>query len=476
MPPSEMLSSFFGGKEAEGISAEGIPSAVLAAFSGGADSSLLLYLLRDWCAEKGVKLYAAHVNHGIRDGEAFRDRDFCLRICEKAGIEAFVLDADVPRIAVESGKSIESAARDVRYDFFAKIMAENNIPVLATAHNADDNLETLIFRLARGTALRGLCGIPPVRKISSGGFVVRPILALTKDEILDACRDFGIEYVYDSTNSDTVYARNSIRASVLPILRSINPEASKASVRTSEFLRADCDYLDCAAEKYLAEKDSDSTSKLSALEEPIFNRAMVMLYMRHSDAMLEYTHIEALRELVKKAREHSSISLPGRKRAFIEKGRLSFAEDNREPNDPVIPDEILISEGDNHFGEYVLRLEDGFSTFPSHSTPQIQRTEENIYKLFTQVIIQSDKINGSLRVRCRRSGDKIRSAGMSKDIRKLFSAHRIPLSERAGYPIICDDDGILWIPNVALRDGVKANKNNENSPLALKITFMGGLH
>lgn len=475
-PPSEMLKSFLLGREAENIAQDGTPVSILAAFSGGADSSLMLFLLKRWCDENGVRLYAAHVDHGIRGEEAIRDREFCRSICEKNGIRTFILNADVPRIAAESGKSIESAARDVRYDFFADIMAKNKIPVLATAHNADDNLETVLFRLARGTALKGLCGIPPVREIS-GGYVVRPILSLTKREILELCDLNGIEYVYDSTNSDTVYARNSIRAAVLPILEAINPEVSRASVRMSELLRADQELLDSLAMEYISGKDNDSVSRLAELKAPIFNRAAVMLFARVSDTMLEYTHIEALRDLVVKGREHSSLSLPDRKKAVIERGRLCFCDDERKKDDPVfLPEEMLLIDGENRFGEYFLHLERGFSTLSSQSTPQIQITEENIYKLFTQVVIQSDKINGSLRVRCRRNGDKVRNGGMSKDVRKLFSEKGIPLSERASYPIVCDDEGILFIPNVALRDGVKMNKENENSPLSLKITVMSGLH
>lgn len=483
--PSEMLCAYLKGdlsgdllsESGGGISPDGAPSAILAAFSGGADSSLMLAMLSQWCSEKGVKLYAAHVNHGIRGEEAIRDREFCRTVCEKMGIEAFILDADVPKIARETGKSLESAARDVRYDFFADIMAKNRIPVLATAHNADDNLETVIFRLARGTALKGLCGIPPVREVS-GGYVIRPILSLTKKEVLDICHEKGIEYVYDSTNSDDSYARNSIRASVIPILKSLNPEASELSVRSCAVLRSDCEYLDSLARKYISEKDCNLAAKLAELEEPIFNRVMLLLSADISDSMPEYTHIRALKELVKKGREHSSLSLPGRKRAVIERGRLLFCEDERDGGkSPDIPEERLLFMGENLFGEYVLTVERCDSTDSSHSTPQIQKNEENIYKLFTQVSLQSDKIIGKLRVRCRVSGDRIRNGGMSKDVRKLFSEKRIPIEKRASYPLICDESGVLYIPNIAVRDGVKIkNKEKENSPLGVMITVKGGLH
>lgn len=471
LPPNELISSFLGKKSIAGIAKEGFPESVLVAFSGGADSSFLLFLLHDWCEKNGVKLFAAHVNHGIRGEEALRDKDFCIRICKESGIELFVLDADVPKIARDTGKSIESAARDVRYDFFERIMEDKKIPLLATAHNADDNMETMIFRLARGTSLRGLCGIPPVREIR-GGLVVRPILGFTKEQIHDICAKNGIEYVYDSTNSDTVYTRNSIRANVLPILRGINPDACRASLRMAELLREDSEFLDSAAEKYLSENAMPEISELASLENPVINRVIIQLYSRCCDEMLEYTHVKAVRELVRKGEEHSSLSLPGSIRAMIENGKLIFGNDPREKMVfEDVPCEISLLEGKNSFGKYVFRLEKDFSTLNSHSTPQIQTSKENIYKLFTQVVVQSDKIYGTLFVRPRKNGDKIRIGGMSKDVRKLFSEKRIPLEERGAYPVVCDDEGIVWIPNIALRDGVK--EKNINSPGSLRLTVMG---
>ncbi len=464
--PSEMLLSFFG-------ESRNLEKKILVAFSGGADSSLLLYALHDWCSENEFSLFAAHVNHGIRGEEAIRDRDFCARVCEKMGIELFILDADVPAIAKEKGKSIESAARDVRYDFFAEIMEKNDIPILATAHNADDNLETILFRLARGTGLRGLCGIPPVRDLGVGRCVIRPILPLTKEQVHDICAENGIEYVYDSTNSEQIYARNSIRASVLPVLRAINPDAAGASVRNCESLRDDQNYLDTVSEEYLKKAEANKISELALLEKSIFCRAVSCLYGENGDSMLEGAHLDALYKLVIKGREHSSLSLPGKKRAFIEDGRLLFGDEcERGEKKASLPDEIMLSEGENIFGDYILLLEKAVSTEPSHSTLQIQKEKENIYKLFTQVYLESDKINDNLSVRCRKSGDKIRSGGMSKDVRKLFSEKKLRLCTRASYPIVCDGEGIVFIPEIAIRDGVKIKNNDRNSIARIKLTVL----
>lgn len=469
--PCEMISSFLKGNNMGGIAPSGMPNAILVAYSGGADSACLLHFLVEWCAENGVELFAAHVNHGIRGDEALRDRDHCVRECERLGIKIFILDADVPKIAAESGKSLESAARDVRYEFFAQIMGEQNISVLATAHNSDDNLETVIFRLARGSGARGLCGIPAVRELEGGGIVIRPLLNLSKKEILDICAEKGIEYVYDSTNSDTAYSRNSIRATVLPVLRTINPEAGAAATRACEFLREDCDFIDSIADEYMNEYDFDSVEKLAMLEKPIFMRVVLRMYEKCTSAMPEFVHLNGILKLVKGRKEQSSVSLPGRIKAKIEGGRLIFCPDTREKIISAEQPKTELVEGDNYLQSgYILRLESDFSTKSSQSTLQIQRSGENIYKLFTHVCVQSDKINGRLFIRGRLPGDKIRFGGMSRDVRKLFSERAVPPDERTAYPIVCDDDGVVWIPNIALRDGAEIKE--KNSPRGVRLTLL----
>ena len=159
---------------------------ILVGFSGGADSSALLLMLKAYSEQSGAKIYAAHVNHGIRGKEADRDETFCKEFAKSLDIEFFSIKLNVPAIAKKSGESIESAARRVRYEFFNKIMLESSIPILATAHNADDNLETVIFNLTRGAGLSGLCGIPDSRP-TENGIVIRPILTMEKRDIVAFC-------------------------------------------------------------------------------------------------------------------------------------------------------------------------------------------------------------------------------------------------------------------------------------------------
>jgi tRNA(Ile)-lysidine synthase len=193
----------------------------LVAFSGGADSRLLLELtvraLAERDGEEGKRqVVAAHLHHGIRGEEADRDLAFCMQVCAELGVELVWEKVDVPTLAAESGEGLETVARRVRYEFFQRTMAERNIPVLMTAHHADDNLETVLERLLRGTGTRGMGGIPPIRTMASDSrfpvtALYRPLLEMTRREILAACEEMELEYVTDSTNLEDGCIRNRIR-------------------------------------------------------------------------------------------------------------------------------------------------------------------------------------------------------------------------------------------------------------------------
>ena len=215
------------------------PLRILVGFSGGADSTALLDRLSRL---PGYSVAAVHVNHGIRGEEAIRDREFCRGFCLNREIPFFCLDADVPAMR-RQGESLETAARRVRYGYFAAVMKEQGYPLLAVAHNADDNLETVLFRICRGTGLRGLCGIPPVRAFGSG-YLVRPLLGVSREEILRYLGERNLSYVTDSTNKETDAARNRLRLTVIPALRAATGDPVAGVTRMTRLLAADSRYLE----------------------------------------------------------------------------------------------------------------------------------------------------------------------------------------------------------------------------------------
>lgn len=428
---------------------------ILVAFSGGSDSCALLFMLCEYAKQSGAKIYAAHLNHGIRGAEADRDEQFCSEFSKELGVVFFSKKLDIPSIAKDCGESVETVARRERYKFFDTLMLENGIKILATAHNADDNLETVLFNLTRGAGLGGLCGIPEARAVAHG-VVIRPILTMEKKDILAFCDSHGLEFVTDSTNFDTDYTRNKIRNDIVPLLKEINSGVVSNVSRTTQSLREDSLCLKSMTEWFTDELASDlsiETEKLCGSPAAIVNRALMQIYESVSDGKtLEAVHISAIKELARKGVPHSSLSLPNGIDAVIENKRLCFVK--KQEKSEVLEFSTEISEGKNEIKEANAII---FADYNDNS--------KNIYKNSTQLSIDSAKIKGTLFARSRAAGDKILLGGMHKSVKKLMCDKKLPLFLRSRLPIICDDDGIVAIPFVAIRDGAekKSKEKNEGS-------------
>lgn len=245
---------------------------VVCGLSGGADSTALLLAVKELSEELGFAAAACHLNHGLRGEESDGDERFCTELCEKLGIPLYKRRESV-RDYAEKHESLEETARKVRYDFFEDALAffgENS--VLATAHNANDNAETVLLNLIRGTGLRGLCGIPTER-----GRIIRPLLDIPRAEIEEFLVENEQNYVTDKTNFSVIYTRNKVRAKILPEIIEINPSFLNTISRMTKNLRTDEDFFDNAAEKILAESKVEkgySADKIDACPEPIKMRAV----------------------------------------------------------------------------------------------------------------------------------------------------------------------------------------------------------
>ena len=215
---------------------------VLCAVSGGADSMCLLHLLGELAKPGGFTIAAAHFHHHLRGAESDRDAAFVAQWCAARDILFVMGEGDVNAQAQSRGLGVEETARQLRYDFLRQSAEALDCTRIATAHNADDNLETLLLHLVRGAGLHGLSGIPPRRD-----GIVRPLLACSRAEVLSYLAEHGIPHVEDSSNSDEAYARNRLRHQVVPVLRDLNPRLSEGVAATMALLRADNDYLNAQA-------------------------------------------------------------------------------------------------------------------------------------------------------------------------------------------------------------------------------------
>lgn len=248
---------------------------VVVALSGGSDSVTLLHCLKALEAELGITVCACHVNHNLRGEDSDNDQAYVQRLCEKTETPLRIYSVDVSG-TVKKHQSIEERARELRYETFRRLSEELGAKV-ATAHNACDNAETVLINLLRGTGLKGLCGIPPIRD-----YLIRPLLGCSKEDILAYCRENRLEYVTDMTNFSTAYTRNKLRIELIPKLLEINPSFIETVRRMTRHLTSDSDFLENMAQEALEEARLGSgvydADKLKILPQPIFTRAVSMMF------------------------------------------------------------------------------------------------------------------------------------------------------------------------------------------------------
>ena len=403
------------------LNSNNISGSILVALSGGADSVCLLSAL----LECGADVSAFHLNHGIRGEEADRDEEFCRSLCNRLGVPFSSERADIPAISAEKGIGIEEAARNVRYDKLNREATRINADYIATAHNADDNVETVIFNLVRGCSPDGLCGIPKIR-----GNIIRPLLDSTREEIEEYLCKKGLSYVTDSTNSDIAYTRNKIRHSVLPVLRSINPALSASVARMCESIRDDKAYF----ESSVAYNDTVLPAKLPM---SVLTRQIAKRFNDKTGLTLEHDRIRDIALRVKK-NDCVTLDLPGKVCVYIAYGSYNF--DKRAENN-----------------DYRVKISLGITEIPEINV-KIFYGNENVYKLSTSVGLDCDKIVGALYARPRMAGDRITVFGVSKSVRKELINKKIPLYIRNNLPVICDEEGIVYVPYIGAHDRVFSNK------------------
>ena len=411
--------------------------AVLAAFSGGADSTALLLLLDGLRKKTPFDLWAMHVHHGLRGEEADRDELFCRSLCEERGIRYLCERVDVRAYAEKEKKSVEEAARILRYRALERAANERGACIV-TAHHAGDQLETMLFRIARGCGGAGLSGIPERR-----GAIVRPLLCFTKDELLAFLAERGQDWVTDSTNDIDDCARNGIRHKAIPALREVCPEAEKNAASLARRLREDEEYLS----SLLPEGPIDGET-LASLPAPLRKRAIARTYAAYFGAsapMLESDHVEALCGLIRRRAFGKKLSLPGKVCAVFDRNGLTIRPEGRREEAHM----IALHEGENPLwdGERSVYMMKERSFF------EFWAKIEKIHTLFTKVEINSATMDGEPFARTCREGDRLRSGGMTHIMRKLLQEVCPDAAKRKDYPIVCDGAGVLWLPGRAPRDG-----------------------
>lgn len=415
---------------------------VLVALSGGADSVSLLVALQNWGE---YRLCAAHLNHQIRGEEADRDEKFCRELCQRLGVEFFCERADIPKIASERGISLETCAREVRYAFLEKTAAGLGA-VIATAHNADDNVETLIMNICRGAGLDGLRGIPLSR-----GSIIRPLLYVTRDEVIAFLSEKGQDYVTDSTNLESDCTRNRIRLHILPRIKELYPNVAATVGRMTQNLSEDADFINSAS------RDCD-ISHINALHPSVKKRVLSRIAKELCGVSPEQVHID---ELVRLCRDGYGISaLPNGIFVTMKGGRLVICQNEK----PPIPTEMTLSVGEKAlWNGYTITAKKAF--FDEDLCRKINNSDS--FAAFNCDIINE---NSCFTVRSRRDGDKIFIAkrNITKSVKKLLNECSIPPSDRDSIPVIAAGNVLLWVYGAAKSGKFAPKKDCEAIVIAIE--------
>lgn len=376
---------------------------VIAAVSGGADSVAMLfalYLLRD---ELGITLEAAHFNHHLRGAESDRDEAFVTDFCRRYDIPLHLGSGRI----VPGKKGLEAAARDARYAFLRRLPGK-----VVTAHTADDNAETVLMRLIRGTGLKGLGAIAPV-----SGNVIRPMLTVTRDDVEAFLEEYALPHVEDSSNGTDDFLRNRIRHGILPLMRTENPRIGENLSAMALLLRQD----EACLQAMIPEEQVPDVSRLKAMEPALRRRALERFLKAQGVREPEQIHILQAEQLLYHWSPSAAMQFPGGVTIGRQYDRLVRLECA-----PELPETRLSVPGETCIGG---------KRFVSEYATDLEEQPDSV--LVCPV--------GALTVRSRRSGDIMRLPGGTRSLKKMYIDRKIPASQRAAVPVLADDRGVLAV-------------------------------
>ena len=424
-------------------------NSVVLGVSGGADSICMLKILSDLQKRLGISMYVLHINHQIRGEEADEDAAFVKKICTKFKVPHRIINVDVPALAEAEGLSVEEAGRYIRYDEFSKYAYEVGATKIAVAHNSNDNAETVLMNLARGTGIKGLGGIPPKREMedANGNIVevIRPILCLSRKEIEQYLKENEIEYRNDSTNDSTDYTRNKIRLEIMPILENINDNAMQNITNASNELADTSEYIEKDVDEAYDEYVSEENGKLFLSDEsfaidPIVLTGVIRKMIENTAGKLKditRIHVGDVVSLSDK-QVGKKVDLPYSIVAEREYEGISISTEDDKSDEEKDTREVVIA-----------FEEDGFDV-------------ANIEELKHTKWLDYDKINDVV-VRTRQKGDYIviDADGSKKKLKKYFIDEKIPRRERDQVLVVADGNHVLWVVGYRISEAVKVTPDTK---------------
>lgn len=429
---------------------------VIVGVSGGADSLCLLFVLLEYRKKVPFTILAVHVEHGIRGEDSLADAAFVKEICRANNVWFTCISYDVPGIARREKLSVEEAARMVRYEAFEKVKKEQQADKIAVAHNQNDQAETVLFRMARGTGIAGAGGIRPVN-----GCIIRPLLTSSRKEIEDYLRSRNISWREDATNADTEYTRNSLRHHVLPLLQEeVNEKSIQHLAALADEMQQVQAYMEKQArkltEKFLKQNPAKKEwmLKMQALNdtEPILQICLFREILRCMGCSMKdigRVHMEALQKLAE-GQSGRRIFLPGGWQVRREFEQLIFSEESKdnvfskkEETEEFCQRIVAPGEAETPLGHFVFRI------FPYE--------KQNILQKRYTKWLDYDRINNDILLRTRRAGDflTVNAEGGTKKLKRYFIEEKIPADEREKIPLLAAGNEILWVVGYRMNEAYK---------------------
>jgi tRNA(Ile)-lysidine synthase len=446
---------------------------ILIGVSGGADSICLFHVLLQFAPIFDLRLYVVHVNHGIRKMEAKEDEDYVRKICADYDIDFTLVTKDVPKLAKIYGLSEEEAGRKVRYEAFQKIGRMNYCNKIAVAHNKNDNAETVLFHLIRGTGIKGLTGIPPIRD-----HIIRPLLCVEREEIEQYMKVNHLSYRTDSTNLTEDYSRNKIRHRILAyVKREINNQVVDHISNTAAHLKEIENYLDDqiqeAFAKIVSYKEQEKEYCINLAEfskmDIVIQKGIIRLIIKRLGKQLKNIdshHINLVLGLTRK-QVGKQLDLPYGILAIKDYESIRMKKKIKEQKD------------DKNIKGFTYEIKVPCNLY----VPQFNKTISTRLKTYKKSMripknrytkwFDYDRINNIILLRTKQEGDfiHINSKGSRKKIKSLFIDDKIPREKRNNIPLLADGSHILWILGGRISEAYKVS---EETITVLEISIHGG--
>ena len=431
---------------------------ILVGLSGGPDSVCMLNLLCSIRDEEKIEVAAAHINHMLRGEEADKDEEYSKRLCESLGVRFFSKRIDINKYALETGKSSELAGREARYDFFDEIINKINFNKIATAHNANDQAETILMRIMRGTGLEGLGGIPVERE----GKYIRPILFMKREEVEQYCKENNLNPHIDATNLERIYSRNKVRLDILPYMKNnFNPNIVETINRMALLLQDDNKFIEGEVNKAYKDNCFERENSIvisknlfnihSAIVTRVIRKALFAINKSNYD--MEMKNIEDIIELSNLG-TNKRVDLP--KDIYAENVYGDIIIRKKEYIKNKLSNELTLNKKDILHNEVIF--DEYIINFDLVNNKDIKQENDELIKKFDY-----DKIN-NVTIRYRKDGDRITPLGMkgSKKLKDIFIDMKIPKEKRDEIPLIQFNDEISWIVGIKMSDKFKITKETKH--------------